>query len=484
MRGVGSCSKAGAGTPRRHLQQAACTGSVVSVSDAPLSVRQAADRFGTIPSALLTANPELTADTIIAPGSTLCIPPAGTISLNDVAAQKAAVNAELQAALSDPAAFDRLFNSWTITFARNYSSPEDKDARAAIFRSNLPRMVQLNSNPAYTFWMQPAFYTDVTDAEFKATHYGADNYPRRLAGFPTPAPAPAPTPAPAPVPVPVVTVVPAPAPVPPLPPPTPTPPLPPPTPTPPTPTPPTPTPPMPTPPTPTPPTPSPPTPTPPKYTPPPPSKKKPPPRSPPPPIKKKPSPSSPKPPGYSPPPYSPKQPGYSPPPYSPKQPEYSPNQPGYSPPSYSPRQPDYSPRQPDYNPPAPPPSGGNNPSSNGNSNTPGSNMGMQAGQGGDMADPSEFLSGSNAMRNGAASMDTSEIQGGQGNMFSMGATQLGNIPSDGSVMATPNDISMHGRTVGGGGNFGLAFGRRLLQTPTDNATTSQPPPPSSPAGGC
>ena len=66
-----------AGHPRRHLQQAACTGSVVSVTDAPLSVRQAADRFGTIPRVLLAANPQLTADTTIAPGSTLCIPPQG-----------------------------------------------------------------------------------------------------------------------------------------------------------------------------------------------------------------------------------------------------------------------------------------------------------------------------------------------------------------------------------------------------------------------
>ena len=67
-------------------------------------------------------------------------------------------------------------------FGKGYASAADRAARAAIFRSNLPRMVQLNSNPAYTFWMQPAFYTDFTDEEFIRTHYGADNYPRRAAG--------------------------------------------------------------------------------------------------------------------------------------------------------------------------------------------------------------------------------------------------------------------------------------------------------------
>ncbi|GAB4816654.1 hypothetical protein N2152v2_003700 [Parachlorella kessleri] len=219
------------GTSRRHLQQAACTGSVVFVTDAPLSVRQAADRFGTVPRVLLAANPQLTADTTIAPGSTLCIPPLGGITLIDVAPQKAAINAELQAALSDAAAFELLFSNWVTAFGKTYPSPAERAGRAAIFRSNLPRMVQLNSNPAYTFWMQPAFYTDFTDEEFIRTHYGADNYPRRAAGFPSapappapptpPTPPPAAAPAPAPVApvvvalaaVPTVTVVPAPAPV-------------------------------------------------------------------------------------------------------------------------------------------------------------------------------------------------------------------------------------------------------------------------------
>ncbi|GAB4816650.1 hypothetical protein N2152v2_003696 [Parachlorella kessleri] len=106
-------------------------------------------------------------------------PSLGEVSLEAVANQKAAVNAELQAALNDPAAFERLFNEWTRAFGKTYASPAEREARAAIFRSNLPRMVQLNSNPAYTFWMQPAFYTDVTDEDFVATHYGADYYPRR-----------------------------------------------------------------------------------------------------------------------------------------------------------------------------------------------------------------------------------------------------------------------------------------------------------------
>jgi hypothetical protein len=65
-----------AGARGRRLQQACqgADGTIVVVSNGPLSVRAAADRYGALPAALLAANPSLNANSQISDGTQLCIP--------------------------------------------------------------------------------------------------------------------------------------------------------------------------------------------------------------------------------------------------------------------------------------------------------------------------------------------------------------------------------------------------------------------------
>jgi hypothetical protein len=84
--------------------------------------------------------------------------------------------------MQDPAAFESLFNQWESTFVKSYPSASERTYRSDIFRQNVERMVAINANPGFTFWMQPSTYTDLTDEEFVRSHYGADYTPRRIQG--------------------------------------------------------------------------------------------------------------------------------------------------------------------------------------------------------------------------------------------------------------------------------------------------------------
>ncbi|GAB4823371.1 hypothetical protein N2152v2_010417 [Parachlorella kessleri] len=94
-------------------------------------------------------------------------------SLAEVPVRKQTVNSEIQAALASPLQFSNLFSNWTSTYGKAYANDTEQAARQEVFRQNLQRMVQINSQPNAAFWLQPGPFSDQTDEEFVAGKMGA-----------------------------------------------------------------------------------------------------------------------------------------------------------------------------------------------------------------------------------------------------------------------------------------------------------------------